>query len=80
MPETVALLTEMNIIKKLASFGFISVYGTGVNQPDVFTPSSYVVKNVSLNYSKTDPVYLEHGTYISKPGLVDRPFINFDVE
>ncbi len=64
-------------MQKVADFGFLSVFDTGIAVSDIFAPVSYSKVNANLSYAPQDPIYQDLGDYINQDGLT-YPFINMD--
>ena len=64
-------------MQKVANFGFLSVFDTGIATPEVFAPANYSKVNANLSYAPKDPIYQKFGDYINQDGLT-YPFINLD--
>ncbi len=50
--------------KKVANFGFLTIYDTGYGQAEVSAPSKFIQTGFLLSYSPVDPVYEKYGDYI----------------
>ena len=63
--------------KKVAQFGFLSVFDTGFGAETLATPGTFTKVNPNLTYSPVDPVYKMGGDYITSGNLA-YPFISLD--
>jgi hypothetical protein len=87
------LLDKLVDVKKVANFGFLTVYETNFANTNKFiwAPASYARIDTDLTYSQFDPIYQKYGDYIQpstinhqsltinqQPSFIGFPFVNFD--
>ncbi|MFC1710190.1 hypothetical protein ACFL0F_00835 [Patescibacteria group bacterium] len=77
--ETQLIVGGIGGIEKVASFGDIAIYSTGLGSGDyINTSSNFGLSEVDLTYASEDPSFKDNVSYLAAKEGTTYPFMNFD--